>query len=170
MGKRKGNSVQHSAADMIYSSLQVAALTGVSLRQLQWWDEQGVVTPMQRAHRRLYRRSEVLEVALIVGLRRKGVSLQKIRQILGDLGGQIGQTCFDLHAEGADVYLLTAGDAVHLENSPAKIVRVLRDSSEPVIALCVSALIRRIVAPEELPKPVRSETSSTGRRRVARAS
>ncbi len=155
---------------MIYSSLQVAALTGVSLRQLQWWDEQGVVSPMQRAHRRLYRRSEVLEVALIAGLRQKGMSLQKIRQVLGGLGGQIGPSCFDLHAQGEDVYLLTDGGAVHLENSPAKIIRVLRDSSEPIVTLCVSDLIRRIAAPEELPKPVRSETNSAGRHRDVRAS
>ena len=37
-----------------FSSLEVSRLTGVSLRQLQWWDEQGVVSPVQRGHRRLY--------------------------------------------------------------------------------------------------------------------
>ncbi len=157
-------------SEMVYSSLDVATLTGVSLRQLQWWDEQGVVTPMQRGHRRLYDTLEVLQVSLIMGLRRKGMSLQKIRRVLHKLNQQDGANYFQLHARGADVYLLTDGEDVFLENSERGIVDVLKDSNQPIISLCVSDLIRRLDAPLALRKPVQSETGSIGRRRVSRVS
>ena len=73
-----------------YSSNDVASMTGVSLRQLQWWDEQGVVSPVQRGHRRMYQLHEVIEVALITELRSKGISLQKIRKVLGFLKNELG--------------------------------------------------------------------------------
>lgn len=161
---------QSSESELLYSSLDVAMITGVSLRQLQWWDEQGVVTPMQRGHRRLYNTLEVLQVSLIMGLRRKGMSLQKIRKVLHKLNHQDGANYFQLHARGADVYLLTNGEDVFLENSERGIVDILKESNQPIISLCVSDLIRCLDAPAALRKPVQRETTSVGRRRVSRAS
>ena len=60
-----------------YTSGDVARIAGVSLRQLQWWDERNVVSPVQEGHRRVYRQQEVIEVSVIAELRRKGFSLQK---------------------------------------------------------------------------------------------
>ena len=68
--KNHRRAVNGYAADT-YSSLDVSNMTGVSLRQLQWWDEQGVVSPVQRGHRRMYQLHEVVEVSLITELRRK---------------------------------------------------------------------------------------------------
>ena len=131
---------------MTYNSLDVAELTGVSLRQLQWWDEQGVVTPVQRSHRRLYSRFEVLQVSLIIGLRGKGMSLQKTRGVLKRLEERYGADYIAMHGRGSDVYLLTDGSNVYLENSPHDIVNVMRDSYRPIVALCISDLIRRLDA------------------------
>src|SRR6516165_4332600 len=63
-----------------YTSGDVARIAGVSLRQLQWWDERSVVSPRQEGHRRVYLSQEVVEVSVIAELRRKGFSLQKIRR------------------------------------------------------------------------------------------
>ena len=38
-----------------YTSGDVARIAGVSLRQLQWWDERNVVSPRQEGHRRFGR-------------------------------------------------------------------------------------------------------------------
>ena len=62
-----------------YTSSEVARLCGVSLRQLQWWDERSVVSPRQDGHRRIYMPEEVVEISVIAELRRKGFSLQKIQ-------------------------------------------------------------------------------------------
>ena len=144
----------------VFSSKDVSQLTGVSLRQLQWWDEQGVVTPVQRSHRRLYSRFEVLQVALIIGLRRKGMSLQKTRGVIKRLVEQNGAEYIDMHGHGSDLYLLTDGTEVHLENSASDIVKVLRDSNRPMVAMCISDLIRHLDASSGRPKPVQSEASS----------
>jgi DNA-binding transcriptional MerR regulator len=65
--------------DRTYSSTDVAGIAGVSLRQLQWWDERKVVSPRHEGHRRVYFPAEVVEITVIAELRRKGFSLQKIR-------------------------------------------------------------------------------------------
>src|SRR5260370_24387395 len=59
-----------------FPSQEVIALTGVTARQLQWWDERGVVKPERVGHRRLYSMQNVMEMAVICELRRKSFSLQ----------------------------------------------------------------------------------------------
>ena len=58
-----------------FSSQEVIALTGVTARQLQWWDERGVVKPQRVGHRRVYSMQNLTEMAVICELRRKGFSL-----------------------------------------------------------------------------------------------
>ncbi len=156
----------------MYSSLDVTSLTGVSLRQLQWWDEQGVVTPMQRGHRRLYKSFEVLQVAMIMGLRAKGMSLQKIRRVLGQLGAEDSGQLLEMHGNGGDVFLLTDGESVHVENSAQRIVERLKQAVLPIIVLSVSDLIRELEPLSERRKPVHgAETSSgSGYERASKAS
>ena len=51
-----------------FSSQEVIALTGVTARQLQWWDERGVVKPERVGHRRLYSMQNLTEMAVICEL------------------------------------------------------------------------------------------------------
>ena len=37
-----------------FTSREVVQLTGISARQLQWWDERGIVVPARQGRRRLY--------------------------------------------------------------------------------------------------------------------
>jgi len=37
-----------------FTSRDVILLTGITPRQLQWWDERGIVLPAREGHRRLY--------------------------------------------------------------------------------------------------------------------
>lgn len=156
----------------IYSSLDVAGLTGVSLRQLQWWDEQGVVTPMQKGRRRLYNPTEVLLVSVIVGLRRKKLSLQKIRRVVDELKEDTGMAELAAGRAASDVYLLTDGDQVSLQDSIQEIVDIQAESATPMTLLCVSDLLRNLGwVDEETPrKPVHIETAGTGGARRARVS
>lgn len=74
----------------LYSTAEVAKLTGVSLRQLQFWDERGIVQPAEWGKGRgggsgRYRRYSEDQLRLIrrmAKLRRAGVSLQKLRPLL----------------------------------------------------------------------------------------
>src|SRR5437660_71125 len=51
--------------DKQFTSNEVVALTGITPRQLQWWDERGIVVPAREGHRRLYSMGDVAEVAVI---------------------------------------------------------------------------------------------------------
>src|SRR5438034_10414571 len=90
-----------------YNSSDVARISGVSLRQLQWWDERNVVSPRQDGHRRVYLPQEVIEVSVIAELRRKGFSLQKIRRVLRFLPQDMGKRLSDALAAEAAIHLLT---------------------------------------------------------------
>ena len=156
-----------------FSSIDVSSMTGVSLRQLQWWDEQGVVSPVQRGHRRMYQLHEVVEVALITELRRKGISLQKIRKVLRFLKKELGSQFMAAVQDGGEVHLLTDGKSLFLETDHSSIVDVLKNADQPIIGVCISDQVERLTSRLELKKTVQPERRSAGRaaaRSTSRAS
>ena len=48
-----------------FTSNEVIALTEITARQLQWWDERGIVAPVRQGHRRIYNWDELVTVALV---------------------------------------------------------------------------------------------------------
>ena len=50
-----------------FTSAEVIKLTGITPRQLQWWDERGIVVPQREGRRRLYSFDDVTEVAVALG-------------------------------------------------------------------------------------------------------
>jgi DNA-binding transcriptional MerR regulator len=171
MFKTKKGKLPPSEMPERYTSLEVARVSGVSLRQLQWWDEQGVVSPTHAGHRRLYSPEEVIEVAVIAELRHKGFSLQKIRRVLKFLQKEMGKRLFESVKNGAEIHLLTDGKNIYLEDSDRRIVDILKNARQPMISVCVSDQIRRLTASAALPpkKAGRAEAASAARARQARA-
>src|SRR5579872_6735878 len=97
-----------------FNSSDVARICGVSLRQLQWWDERKVVSPRQDGHKRVYMPEEVVEISVIAELRRKGFSLQKIRRVLKYLQKEMSKRLGDALASESEVHLLTDGKSIYL--------------------------------------------------------
>ena len=157
--KRSRNS-EPVPSDDYFSSLDVSRITGVSLRQLQWWDEQGVVSPQQRGHKRLYKMQEVIEVGLITELRLKGISLQKIRRVLKYLQKEFGAGLFDAVQNGHEIHLLTDGKHVYLEDSHRNIVNILKNARQPIISVCVSDQVERLSTAVGLKKQAKSEVKA----------
>jgi DNA-binding transcriptional MerR regulator len=153
-----------------FSSQDVTRITGVSLRQLQWWDEQGVVSPIQRGHKRLYQLHEVMEVSLISELRRKGISLRKIRLVLRYLNKELGNGLLDSLRSGDESHLLTDGKNVYIENDHSQIVDILSNANQPMISVCMSDQVKRLTAAAPLKKAVKSETRSAAQAKATRAS
>jgi DNA-binding transcriptional MerR regulator len=145
-----------------YPSSDVARISGVSLRQLQWWDEQNVVSPRHDGHKRVYLPNEVIEVTVIAELRRKGFSLQKIRRVLRYLQREMGKRLSDALTTDAEVHLLTDGKSIYLEESRDRIIDLLKNAKQPMFLVCVSDQARRLEAPVK--KPARSETVAAARR------
>lgn len=126
-----------------FTSGDVASIAGVSLRQLQWWDERGVVSPLQEGHRRVYRPQEVVEVSVIAELRRKGFSLQKIRRVLRFLQKEMGKRLGDALANDSDIHLITDGKNIYLEDQPGRIIDVLKNAKQPMFLVCVTDQLKR---------------------------
>jgi DNA-binding transcriptional MerR regulator len=149
----------------VYASNDVARIAGVSLRQLQWWDEQNVVSPRHDGHKRVYLPHEVIEVSVIAELRRKGFSLQKIRRVLRYLQKEMGKRLSDTVSTECDLHLLTDGKSIFVEESQDRIIDLLKNARQPMFLVCVTDQARRLEAPPR--KPARSETASAGRKSKA---
>ena len=149
-------------SEKTYSSNDVAIVAGVSLRQLQWWDERKVVSPRHEGHRRVYFPSEVIEITVIAELRRKGFSLQKIRRVLKFLQREMGKRLAEVLGAASDLHLVTDGKSIYLEDQHDRIIDIFKNARQPMFLVCVSDQARRLTASER--KPVRSESSAAGRR------
>ncbi|HTR66115.1 MAG TPA: MerR family transcriptional regulator [Terriglobales bacterium] len=129
-----------------FTSRQVVRLTGISPRQLQWWDERGIVVPAREGHRRVYSLSDLAEVAVICELRRRGFSLQRMRKVVRFLQREFGKRLAETVSGGSDYHLLTDGHTLYLETSPRQIVDILKNSRQPMLTICLSDAVRRVRA------------------------
>ena len=73
-----------------FDSKTVSRIVGVSLRQIQYWDEQGFIRPSVktaggRGTKRLYSFSDLVQLKVVKDLGEYGLSLQKIRRCLRHL-------------------------------------------------------------------------------------
>jgi len=111
----------------------------------------------------------MIEIGLITELRRKGVSLQKIRKVLRFLQKQLGKGLFEAVRNGNEVHLLTDGKNLYLEDSHKNIVDILNNSRQPIISVCITDQVRRLTADDAIKKLMRSEKKPVAAR-ASRAS
>jgi DNA-binding transcriptional MerR regulator len=148
----------------VYTSGEVARISGVSLRQLQWWDERNVVSPRQSGHKRVYLPQEVIEISVIAELRRKGFSLQRIRRVLKFLQKEMGKRLADATAAEAEIHLLTDGKSIFLEETPDRVIDVMKNARQPMFLVCVTDQLRRFTLATK--KPAKSETNGSSKKAV----
>lgn len=126
-----------------YSSREVAALTGLTARQLQWWDARRLLRPSVPTHKtaaggfteRRYSPVDLFELVALADLRRRGFSVQKIRQILDILRGRFGVRLYDAISNGGAVQLLTDGRDVYLRTDGGQVFNLLRSPSQPLLVV-----------------------------------
>jgi DNA-binding transcriptional MerR regulator len=147
-----------------FTSNEVARIAGVSLRQLQWWDERKVVSPAHVGHKRVYTPAEVIEVSVIAELRRKGFSLQKIRRVLRFLEREMGRRLSDVLRGDSTLHLLTDGKSLFLEDRESRIIDILKNARQPMFLVSISDQVRRLQAVRKPPA-----TAAAPLRRRARA-
>jgi DNA-binding transcriptional MerR regulator len=153
-----------------FPSHDVIALTGITARQLQWWDERVVVKPERQGHRRLYSMQNLTEIAVICELRRKGFSLQGVRKVMRFLAHELGKGLAEIVGRNSDVHLLTDGTHLYLETSARQIVDILKNSSQPILGICLSDAVRQVRADIVARKTNTSVTSPPKRRRARKVS
>lgn len=166
MFKTKKAKSEPLPSERSFTSSEIAEMTGVSLRQLQWWDEQKVVSPRHEGHKRIYLAEEAVEIAVIAELRRKGFSLQKIRQVLRFLQKEMGKKLVEIFSAESDWHLLTDGKSIFLEDNNERIINIFKASEQPMFLVCVTDQARRlgVTVPGATRKPVRTEISANVRK------
>lgn len=129
-----------------FKSQDVIRLTGITARQLQWWDERGIVVPARQGHRRIYSFEDLTEVAVICELRRKGFSLQRMRKVVRFLQKEFSQRLAETVTASSNYHLLSDGRSLYLETSAQQIVDILKNSRQPMFAICLSDTVRQVKA------------------------
>jgi DNA-binding transcriptional MerR regulator len=153
-----------------FSSRDVIALTGITARQLQWWDERGIVKPLRVGHRRMYSTQNIMEMAVISELRRKGFSLQGVRTVMRFLQREFGKGLGEITGRNSDIHLLTDGKHLYLETSARQIVDILKNSNQPILGICLSDAVRQVTTDLAARKASTSVTSVIERRRARKVS
>ena len=132
--------------DQLFSSNEVISLTGITARQLQWWDERGIVVPERQGHKRLYSLPDLTEVAVICELRRRNFSLQRVRKVMRFLQRELGSRLAETVTAGSDYHLLTDGTHIYLKTSARQVIGLLKNTRQPMLSICLSDTVRQVRA------------------------
>jgi hypothetical protein len=130
----------------LFTTNEVIALTGITGRQLQWWDERGLVTPNRQGHRRVYNWDQLVTAAVISQLRRRGFSLQRMRKVIAFLAREFGTSLAATVRAASEYHLLTDGTHLYLRTSARQVVDLIKNSSQPMFDICLSDEVRRVRA------------------------
>jgi hypothetical protein len=165
-----------------YSSREVAGLTGLTARQLQWWDANRVFASAIASHRteaggfteRRYTPLDVLELQVLADLRRRGFTVSRLRSLLATLRDVFGIRLYDAIGEGGPLTLYVAGGDIYAKAEDGRLFNLDRPA-EPLLMIGETLPLRVLAARERkrpsaggVRKTIGSETPSRGRRRVGR--
>jgi DNA-binding transcriptional MerR regulator len=133
-----------------YSSREVAALTGLSARQLQLWDAGGLMRSAIPSHptaaggftERRYTPIEVFELLALADLRRRGFSVHQLQQIVDTLRAQFAVSLFDATGGGPLVQILTDGTRVFARTSVGEFYNLLEAPTQPLLDVGNDAMLK----------------------------
>jgi DNA-binding transcriptional MerR regulator len=135
-----------------YSSREVAALTGLTARQLQLWDAGGLLSPAIPPHKtaaggyteRRYTPIELFELLVLADLRRRGFTIHQLHQILEVLRDQFGQRLFDATGGGGSVQLLTDGREIYARTADGAFFNLLRAPAQALMVVGNEGLLKAL--------------------------
>ncbi len=127
-----------------FNSKVASRIVGVSLRQIQYWDEQGFIRPSVRAatgrgSKRLYSFTDLVQLKIVKDLTKHGLSLQKVRRCLVHLRRDFPETAQPL----SSLKYVTDGDKLFvLTSDRSKILDVM--DRQFVFSLGIGHLVREL--------------------------
>ena len=126
-----------------YSAREVATITGLSARQLQWWDARRVFAPAVAPRRtaaggfteRRYTPVDLLELMVLADLRRQGMSIPRIRLLLDTLRQRFQVRLFDAVGGTGPLTLLTDGRDIYARTARGEFFNLLKDPAQPLLVI-----------------------------------
>jgi DNA-binding transcriptional MerR regulator len=124
-----------------YSAREVAALTGLSARQLQGWDAARIFQSAIASRRteaggfteRRYTPVDVLELLALADLRRRGFTPAVLKQMMDALGDYFRRRLSETLDDAGDLRLLTDGRGLFLRTRQGHIFDLLADPMQPLV-------------------------------------
>jgi DNA-binding transcriptional MerR regulator len=155
-----------------YSSREVAALTGLTARQLQVWDVGGLLTaaiPTRRTAaggytERRYTPIELFELLVLADLRHRGFTVHQLHLVLDALRAQFATRLFDATGGGGPVQLLTDGREIFARTARGEFYNLLKAPAQPLLVVGNEGLLKELGGKVRARK---SGKSSRGRRPAA---
>src|SRR6195256_5512616 len=122
-----------------YSSREVAAITGLTARQLQVWDAGGLLSSAIPSHRtvaggyteRRYTPIDLFELLVLAELRGHGFSVPQLRAVVRALKEQFDTRLFDATGGGGAVQLLTDGQEIYARTTSGDVFNLLKAPTQP---------------------------------------
>src|SRR5882762_4824036 len=136
----------------MYSSREVAALTGLTARQLQRWDADGLLPPAIRPQRtaaggyteRRYTPIDLFELLVLADLRRRGFSVHQLHATLRILKQQFSVRLFEATGGGGGVQLLTDGRDIYARMKNGEFFNLLKAPTEPLLVVGNEGLLKEL--------------------------
>jgi DNA-binding transcriptional MerR regulator len=124
-----------------YSSREVAALTGLTARQLQLWDAGGLLSPTVPSHKtdaggyteRRYTPIELFELLVLADLRQRGFTVHQLHEVVRILEVEFRQRLFDATGGGGSVQLLTDGRDIYARTASGEFFNLLKTPTQPLM-------------------------------------
>lgn len=137
-----------------YSAREVAALTGLSARQLQWWDArrvfQSAVAPRRTEAggftERRYTPVDLLELMVLGDLRQHGVPVSKLRVLIQTLRRRFGVRLFEAIGSDGPVTLLTDGRDVYARTAAGAFYNLFKDPDQPLLVVGEEGTLKELSA------------------------
>ena len=150
----------------LYSSREVAQLTGLTARQLQWWAERKFFPPTVPSHKtdaggyteRRYTPIELLELMVLADLRRRGFTVADIRRLLSVLKTRFKTRLYDSIEGGGPVTLFIDGFNIYARTEAGDLFNVLQNPSQPLLMIGEDVRLKQLIAREKPSKKAKSKT------------
>ncbi len=157
-----------------YTSREVAGLTGLTARQLQWWDLRRRFAPAVAPKRtpaggfteRRYTPLDVIELQVLADLRRRGFSVPRLRRLLQTLKETFGVRLYEAIGDEGPLTLLIGGDLLYARASDGRIFDV-EDPTQALLVPVEDLPLRQLTVRERRRRTSGSERLSRGRRPAA---
>lgn len=149
----------------LYSSREVAQLTGLTARQLQWWAKADLFPPTVKSHKteaggfteRRYTPIELLELMVLADLRRKGFTVARIRKLLEVLKNDFKTRLYEAIEGGGPVTLFIDGENIYARNDQGDLFSILDNAAQPLMMMGEDIKLRQLIARE---RPARRRAKS----------
>ena len=154
-----------------YTSREVVGLTGLTARELQWWDARRLFKPAVAPHRteaggfteRRYSPLDVLELQVLADLRRRGFSIPRLRRLLTTLQDVFGIRLYEAIGDGGPMTLFIGGDQLYARTEDGRLFDLERPT-QPLLMAGEDLPMRPLAARQRKRRTTGSERLSRGRR------